>query len=200
MSNHIDTIIEDVQSVQKDGTESIDVQKLLEYLQDLKREELQSKEESLERLKATNQAHIEHMKLIASANLESFRSVISTGANASKSCMLVNGGAAIALLAFVGNIWSKDTAAAAVTELAYGVLFFCFGVLCAAVCTGITYLAQYCYSNVDIGNDNDEKSGWKIAGGGFNIVAILSAIASLILFGYGCYSAYEAIILHSVHS
>ncbi|MEX5768813.1 hypothetical protein AB4Y55_24015 [Serratia nematodiphila] len=199
MNNHIDTIIEDVQSVQKNGAESIDVQNLLEYLQDLKRDELQSKEESLERLKARNQAHIERFKLIANAQLESFRSVISSGANAAKSCMLINGGAAVALLAFVGNIWSKSSTPEAVAELAYGILFFCSGVGLAALCTGITYIAQFFYGNVDFYDESGKKCKSEIIGNIFNIIAIFSGFASLILFGYGCYSAYEAIILHSNH-
>ncbi|CAI0727058.1 hypothetical protein [Serratia grimesii] len=196
MNNPIDTIIEDVQAVKDGGTEFIDTEKLLGYLKDLKDNETQSHEENLERLKATNQFHIERLKLIANANLESFRSVIATGANASKSCMLVNGGAAVALLAFVGNIWNKNPNAGAVAELAYGILFFCSGVGLAALCTGITYIAQYCYASAD--SDSDSK--WDIAGNIFNILAVLAGLASLILFGYGCYSAFEAITLQNINS
>jgi hypothetical protein len=200
MNTPIDTIINDVQSVKEGGTEFVDVDKLLNYLKDLKDNEIQSHDENLERLKATNQLHIERLKLVANNNLESFRSVIATGANASKSCMLVNGGAAVALLAFVGNIWNKNSNAGTVAELAYGILFFCSGVGLAALCTGITYIAQYCYSSVDIDNDSDSKCKWEITGNIFNTLAVLAGFSSLILFGYGCYSAFEAITLQNIIS
>ena len=64
------------------------------------------------------------------------------GKAASKSAMIINGGAAIALLAFLGNIWTGG-----VTELTNylvdGFRFFSFGVLCAAVGVFTGYLATY---------------------------------------------------------
>lgn len=197
MNNPIGRVIEDVQSIKDDGVEFIGTDKLIDYLSALKDNEQQSHEEILERLKATNQLHIERYKQVSAVNLESFRSVVAAGANASKSCMLINGGAAVALLAFVGNIWNKSPSAGTVTEIAYGILFFCIGVGFAALCTGITYIAQYCYSSIDFDDDSDKKCKWEITGNIFNILAVLAGLASLIFFCFGCYSAFEAIILHS---
>lgn len=39
---------------------------------------------------------------------EQFKAVISAGENVLRSVILINGGAAIALLAFIGNIWNKS--------------------------------------------------------------------------------------------
>jgi len=196
MNNPIGKIIEDVRSIKDDGGESIDTEKLIDYLNDLKGNEQQSHEEMLEILKATHQLQIERFKLVANANFESFRSVNAAGANAAKSGMIINGGAAVALLAFVGNIWNKNPNVGTITEIAYGILFFCSGVFLAAFCTGITYIAQYCFSNVD-DDENDKNYKWQMAGNIFNILAILTGFAALLFFCFGCYSAFEAIISHS---
>jgi hypothetical protein len=58
-----------------------------------------------------HEANLAQFKAQNTTNLtgwvENFRSVISYGQLAIKSAMLENGGAAVAVLAFIGNLWSK---------------------------------------------------------------------------------------------
>lgn len=93
--------------------------------------EKQFREEQLANFKA-NESFLLHVGQLASDH----------GKAASKSAMIINGGAAIALLAFVGNIWTEGN-----TELTKilsdGFRFFSFGVLSAAIGTFIGYLATY---------------------------------------------------------
>jgi len=46
-----------------------------------------------------------------------FKSVIDAGTVALRSATLINGGAAVALLAFIGNIWEKGVAEEAVAHI-----------------------------------------------------------------------------------
>ena len=60
-----------------------------------------------------------------------------------KSALLINGGAAIALLAFAGNIMSRGCGNAVADHLAAGLRFFSYGVLSAAVGVSIGYLYTF---------------------------------------------------------
>jgi hypothetical protein len=102
--------------------------------------------------------------------------------------MIINGGAAIALLAFLGNVWNKDSSPDVLSSILGSLLIFCIGVLCSGVCSGFTYLAQYCYATSELGSD----SKWKMGGDVNNIIAILSGVSSLILFGVGAYVTYAS--------
>ena len=78
-------------------------------------------------------------------SLEMFRSVIIYGQAALKSSILINGGAAVALMAFIGKIWGTELAVPAVEALTAAVLLFAFGVLASALGTGSTYVTQFSY-------------------------------------------------------
>jgi hypothetical protein len=83
-------------------------------------------------------------------NVASFESVISTGQNALKSIIMLNGGAVVALLAFVGATWNKFANPAMVKTLLIAMMLFDAGVLLSSVAAGVTYLGQrayYCEKN-----------------------------------------------------
>ncbi|MCO7512692.1 hypothetical protein NJH77_25965 [Serratia fonticola] len=191
MDNLIDNVIEKVQEV-KDKGGQVDTDKLLELLANTKKNLPTTHDFNLEKLKAGNTHNLERMKLIGSINLENYRSVIAAGTNASKACMLLNGGAAVALLAFMGNIWNKENQIAAVSQISYGILSFCAGVLLAVLCMGSIYLSQFAYGLVDIESERPEKSKAHIAGRIFNVTAMFAWVASIALFAIGCYCAFNA--------
>lgn len=61
-----------------------------------------------------------------------------------KTAILINGGAAVALLAFLGSIWNSGAAQAlSVARFPESMLAFVLGVLSAALATGTNYLASY---------------------------------------------------------
>lgn len=62
--------------------------------------------------------------------------------SALKSAILINGGATIALLAFVGSIWSEDSGSGSTSYLAIAIVFFAFGVFFAAIAVPVTYWAH----------------------------------------------------------
>ena len=62
----------------------------------------------LEQIRAQLQANVEERKAQQSSALEMFRSVITAGQNAIKTSLLMNGGATIALLAFLGKLTTEN--------------------------------------------------------------------------------------------
>lgn len=187
-SELIQKIINDVSGARDGGAESIGSENLIKYLKGMETGTTYQHDIQMELLKAGNQSSLEVMKLNHASELEAFRSVIAVGANAAKSFMIINGGAAIALLAFLGNIWNKNSTPEATAAIAGSLLIFCMGVLCSGVCSGFTYLSQYCTANSGLG----EKKPWKNAAIITNCIAILAGFGSLALFAYGAFATYAS--------
>lgn len=115
--------------------------------------------------------------------LEGFRSVIQAGQSTLKSCVLINGGAAVALLAFLGHLVQQPAPAVSVRALAVAMGVFVGGVFAGGLASGFTYLSQWFFA------DDWNKTGYT-----FNIAAILAGLASLACFCWGGLLAYQAII------
>ena len=109
-----------------------------------------------------------------------FRSVISAGQSALRSAFLMNGGGAVAVLAFIGNLANNDPQR--IPSLAPSLTVFVTGVLLVTVASGGTYLSQWFYAHIS------KRS--RYTGHTFNILAIVSAIASYCAFAWGIFDAY----------
>jgi hypothetical protein len=106
-----------------------------------------------------------------------FNAVISLGQTALKIPLLINGGAAIAILALVGNTWKEKSLTA---DLAWSLLFFSIGVFMIALGSGASYISQ--------GNFSEEKGGgWR-----WRLTAIILVVISYILFMFGSCWAFHA--------
>lgn len=115
---------------------------------------------------------------------EMFRSVILVGQSALKSIILINGGAAVAMLAFIGNIASKQTLSIqAMTSFTQPMLFFAMGVLSGALGTGGTYMSQFFYAQ--------EKRKLGIV---FHILTIIAVIGAYVWFAIGAFAAKAAVV------
>jgi hypothetical protein len=119
-------------------------------------------------------------------NLEMLRATITTGQSALKSALLINGGAAAALLAFIGSAWSSNKIAEALPDISAALLIYVFGVLAAAVAAGSTYLSQAGY-----GNEFGKAS--RCVGYIGHMLAVVGVLASYILFGRASWLAYIGI-------
>ena len=104
--------------------------------------------------------------------VEMFKSVILAGQNALKSVILINGGAAVAILAFVGSTWDKSANTNVGKKLLISMVLFAFGVLAGGIASGLTYLAQRAYA--------DEKR--RKLGDRLNLAIIFAVIAAYLLF------------------
>ena len=110
-----------------------------------------------------------------------FRSVISSGQGAIKSSFLLNGGAAVALLAFIGHL--AQFSPAKVAMFASCLLPFSLGVMAIAITSGFTYLSQWLYAS---SHARARKAGYV-----FNFLCIFLGLGSYALFAWGLFSTYR---------
>ena len=115
-------------------------------------------------------------------NLEGFRQVIALGQSTLKSIMLINGGAAVALLAFLGSLVSAKTRSVPLLSFANSMQAFVWGVFLAAVAYGLTYFSQLCYGG--------EKKWQQRTGVVLHVLTSLVATAALLMFLWGAKLAY----------
>lgn len=188
----LETVKNAALSVKHQKQEVISVDALIAYLDALKThtdvaEEINKRkfESDLETFRANHEKYLAHYEAQQSVALEAYRSVIIYGGATLRSAMLINGGAAAALLAFIGNIWTKGIEQAAVGSLTKSISFFAFGVLIAAVGTAGSYFTQYCYS---------ERFGRTAVV--FHTLTVVFILISFILFGFGAYESYAAFVTH----
>ncbi|MBW4936170.1 hypothetical protein [Marinobacter sp. F4206] len=109
---------------------------------------------------------------------EHFRSVISMAELALKSAILVNGGACIALLTFIGNVSSSGS-----KLIVFGLFAFASGVFLDAVATFLAYLTQNEFmrqiNEKEKHNDKQWQKRWAIRTCGGSYVAFcLGALLS----------------------
>lgn len=104
----------------------------------------------LDRLKQVGSLQSPELRLQAGEHshqwgVEMVRSGIEAGTQALKTCLLISGGSAAALLAFAGSAWSalkpEGVAALSQTMLYLGIAIFLTG-----LASSITYLAQYFFA------------------------------------------------------
>ena len=170
----------ELEKAKKSGIQFIDANALLTYLSELER----AAPAATEAVKFQHESELAFRRLQHESSLEMFRSVIESGKTALKTCILVNGGAAIALLAFIGNIFSKSQVNNSVPQgLANALLDFSGGVWLGALSSGLTYLSQGGYHR------NCPKMARV-----FNSIGISFVAIAYILFGVGVFAAYHAFV------
>jgi hypothetical protein len=108
-------------------------ERLKTHKQEMKREELQ------------HQSNLAYYNAVNSAKLESVRITNQAGQSALKACVFLNAGSAVAILAFLTNVWDKTEQDIGLKIIAATSLF-ALGALLGSISTGFTYLAQYAYS------------------------------------------------------
>ena len=124
---------------------------------------------------------LEHDRNVA---VEMFRAIITSGQSAMRAAMLLNGGAAIAMLAFVGKLVELDVNAA--SHIANDILLFAFGALAVAAAGGFTYVSQYFYQ--EIYATPSKKESWvQYCAVAFHTAAIIGVVTSYVLFGCGAW-------------
>ncbi|MBL8645158.1 MAG: hypothetical protein JNK21_14595 [Rhodospirillaceae bacterium] len=124
------------------------------------------------------------------SRLEMFRSVIQVGQAAIKSLLLINGGATIAYLAFLGQLAGKSTVLLA--YYASPIIWFVAGVSLAGLLAVLTYLSQACYAR-DSGTPETKK--WETRGAFVHVLCLIAGVVSLVAFVGGGLAAYSLIIL-----
>ena len=112
--------------------------------------------------------------------VENLKGAIQLGAQTLKSLELINGGAAVGILTFYGNVLSRPVDAR-IDRIAISHALMCFGigVAAAAIASGIGYLSQLRLAHYPAGVIDN----W------FRGLAIISGIVSFVVFVIGLYLA-----------
>lgn len=167
------------------GTDAIHCDNLIVYLNEVINSPSPIVTETeLEHYKAQLQIMVETEKRNHASDIEMFRSIIQSGQNAVKSSFLLNGGASVAMLAFIGKLTEEQQSK--IPEFANSLTIFVIGVLAIAIASGFTYLSQWFYA---------EDEAWKQKTGlGMNIVSILLGLSSYGFFIWGMCRAYTSFV------
>ncbi len=132
---------------------------------------------------------LEQNRIHVEAVNSSVLAAITFAGAAIKGLILINGGAAIAILAFLGHVASTPELTFAEFEaLGSALIAFGWGALAGAMTAGSSYLSQIYFSEVT-------KSGSKcagVAGKIFRLTAVALAIFGYGVFVYGLYTAASA--------
>jgi hypothetical protein len=126
--------------------------------------------------------------------VEEFKATIQAGQAALKSAILINGGASVAILAFIGNLATSEKSKALIPILSCSLAYFVFGTLVAAMASGGAYLSQAAYSKVNQEETTEATERWKKRGKAFQYTTIIFVIASYILFGLGALLTYKTFL------
>lgn len=150
-------------------------------------EQVADAEHRLEVWKAQLSANTNH-------SIEMFKAVIEAGQTALKSAIVINGGAAAALLAFAGNAITKGSSLAGdplLSAVGIGLAWFVAGMGCAGWASGLRYLAQFAYAGFQ---QDRTRVRLKTIGNTINWMTIALGAASFSCFLYGGHSTYLTIV------
>lgn len=202
------TFINDLQAalghVKQNGQSVIPIERLENYLSDMKNIAIENGKNA-EAKQQSAQKKLEHdievwktqTNIQTTHSVEMFKSVIEAGLNALKSAIVVNGGAAVALLAFLASIIKIPSPAndALTNNLASALLIFLIGTGHAATASGTRYLSQAAFSSaLQDDYNNKSKSCWNCIGKFFQILSIILGLVAYAAFYYGGWTAYQAFI------
>jgi hypothetical protein len=168
-------------NVQADGKDFVHIPTLKQFLNNLEKDATLSSEMRM----LQHESNLEWYKAQSQADVEMFKSVIQAGQTALRTSFLVNGGAAVALLAFIGNVWAQTQTLVVAKALTLSLSLFSAGVLIGAVATGTTYISQAFFARA-----------WEKTGYGFQFLTIALVIAAYSVFGGGIWFARKAFLTH----
>lgn len=177
-----------IEDIKANGTAAIHCDDLIAYLTEVQNTpEAEPSPIQIEKYKADLQNWIETNKLDHEGRLELFRSVITSGQSAIKSSFLLNGGAAVAMLAFIGHIAQFNPGKVPVFSAC--LLPFAYGVLAIAITSGLTYLSQWLYAST--------RPWARKVGFGFNMLCILFGFSSYGFFIWGLLDTYRSFVTYA---
>lgn len=107
----------------------------------------------MEEWRAKWEAERDKAKAENTMQLELTKATCVAGQGALKTTIIMNGGASVALLAFIGNTWMHKGDGVAMLSIA--LFLFAVGVLSGCAATGVTYLAQSIATE-------ENKAQWKV--------------------------------------
>jgi hypothetical protein len=142
-------------------------------------------------------------------SLEAVKAGNASGLEALKAATFVNGGAAVAMLAFVGHLAAIHASSTTINGFGRPLALFVVGVLLGVTAIGATYLTHGAnlaamkreFAGKEADNNEDKvlaeskkkaAARWSLFRAAINFVVILLVVGSLFCFAYGSVDAYRA--------
>ena len=122
---------------------------------------------------------LEQHRIQTEAWVASVNATVTFAGAAIKGLLLINGGAAVAILAFLGHLAATPgTSPTQFETLGTALLAFGWGALAGAMTAGAAYLSQICFGEVTVSRNRPAKIAAEI----FRLIAV-----ALAFFGYGVF-------------
>ena len=137
---------------EKESNEAVLVEQLRQEFDERMRLTEEKWRRKMDDWRAKFEAQRDKTKAENAIELELTKATCVAGQGALKTTIIMNGGASVALLAFIGNTWIHKGDGVAMLSIA--LFLFASGVLSGCAATGVTYLAAF------ISTENNER--WKI--------------------------------------
>jgi hypothetical protein len=191
-SNLLDTLAAELSKLKVAGHTAIALDPLITYVSGLVESARASDpEDDRQRIRINFEGQLEKYRAEVQGNLEMFKAVLETGQSALKALSVINGAAAIAILAFLGNVLAHPSkeGLAAVPSMSRAMVWFATGVGLAGVGFAARYLSQASFAG-------DLWSNAATAGKGgiwLRVLAIAGGLFSLVLFFVGIGAAFNAV-------
>lgn len=129
----------------------------------------------------------ELVSLAAETQLEAYRATISMSLVALRSAILINGGAIVALVAYLGQLTSNNKG---IPDILSGLGFYIIGLLAAVVATGAGYLATYAFGWIVVNHIPTKQNGetWRT----ISLICIITSYLSFSVGSYICFSGFKS--------
>ncbi len=173
---------------------ALNVSALRNYLDDWERGEAEN-----QRVSATEyQQQIEEWKARLTADtahsIEMFKAVLEAGQTALKTAIVINGGAAAALLATLADVIRSQSPNQLLAPLGQSWLLFMIGLGSAGVATAFRYLSQATYAASMYAEVEAKKSKYYRGGDWLRNLAVLTGLSSYVLFFCGAIAVAKMIV------
>lgn len=170
----------ELDKLSEQGETLVSIEAIQNYLDALDHQESHHKDLVVADFNAKNQSAVEKYKEDRAEWRELFKAVISNGQATIRLLATINGGAALALLAFIGKVWNADFPSSFMGQnITLSLLFLCVGVGISALTQGFAYLGQhfFTYDNDKVGSVFQKLTG---------LLGISSLVAFFVGIGFAC--------------
>lgn len=172
----------DLAGIKQDGVSQLDIENIVKYLDQLEAQAALS----VEQRRMKHESDLAQYKAQSDLQVANFNAVLAAGKEAINASIIINGGAVIALMAFMGNVVSKASNIHYVALLANSLMFFGVGTLCGGVAFGTRYISQFLYGHYP--NKNALMAGHIVNG-----LSWLVTLSAFLSFAWAVYLTRESL-------
>jgi hypothetical protein len=162
----------------QEGQSTVSIEALQAYLTQIEGQDRRPDDLLIADFNAKHQSAVEEYKEGRAEWRELFKAVISNGQATIRLLATINGGGSLALLAFIGKVWSDSFSQSHMGQnVTYALLFLCIGLGISAFTQGLAYVGQhfFTYGNEKVGN------ALQVVTGLFGILSLVSFFTGVLM-------------------